>query len=302
MSKTDKTWDLSYTQNRELSWLKFNARVMDEAMDPHVPLLERLRFLSIFTSNLDEFFMVRVGSLTDLKLTFPKQTDSKSGLTPQQQLEAIYEAVRPLIRYRDAAFAEISAELKNKGVREWKPEELEGKNRTYIQDWYRDRIFPLLSPQIIDRSHPFPHLRNKGLYAAAMLSGRDRTLLGIVEVPESLPSIILLPGENAQYVRTEEVILSQLRKIFKAYHITEQCVVSVTRNADINYAEAGLYDEEGEDLRDYMVKALRKRGRLAPVRLEMQGDAPEIRKLLEQKLSLWQKKETMHIFVWHQEK
>lgn len=260
MSKTDKTWDLSYTQNRELSWLKFNARVMDEAMDPHVPLLERLRFLSIFTSNLDEFFMVRVGSLTDLKLTFPKQTDSKSGLTPQQQLEGIYEAVRPLIRYRDAAFAEISAELKNKGVREWKPEELEGKNRTYIQDWYRDRIFPLLSPQIIDRSHPFPHLRNKGLYAAAMLSGRDRTLLGIVEVPESLPPIILLPGENAQYVRTEEVILSQLRKIFKAYHITEQCVVSVTRNADINYAEAGLYDEEGEDLRDYMVKALRKPG------------------------------------------
>lgn len=286
MSKTDKTWDLSYTQNRELSWLKFNARVMDEAMDPHVPLLERLRFLSIFTSNLDEFFMVRVGSLTDLKLTFPKQTDSKSGLTPQQQLEAIYEAVRPLIRYRDAAFAEISAELENKGVREWKPEELEGKNRTYIQDWYRDRIFPLLSPQIIDRSHPFPHLRNKGLYAAAMLSGRDRTLLGIVEVPESLPPIILLPGENAQYVRTEEVILSQLRKIFKAYHITEQCVVSVTRNADINYAEAGLYDEEGEDLRDYMVKALRKRGRLAPVRLEMQSDAPEIRKLLEQKLKL----------------
>lgn len=93
-----------------------------------------------------------------------------------------------------------------------------------------------------------------------MLSGRDRTLLGIVEVPESLPPIILLPGENAQYVRTEEVILSQLRKIFKAYHITEQCVVSVTRNADINYAEAGLYDEEGEDLRDYMVKALAQAG------------------------------------------
>lgn len=121
MSKTDKTWDLSYTQNRELSWLKFNARVMDEAMDPHVPLLERLRFLSIFTSNWMNSSMVRVGSLTDLNLTFPKQTDSKSGLTPQQQLEAIYEAVRPLIRYRDAAFAEISAELKNKGVREWKP-------------------------------------------------------------------------------------------------------------------------------------------------------------------------------------
>ena len=111
MSKTDKAWDLSYTQNRELSWLKFNARVMDEAMDPHVQLLERLRFLSIFTSNLDEFFMVRVGSLTDLNLTLPKQTDSKSGLTPQQQLGSIYEAVRPLIRYRDSAFAEFSAEL-----------------------------------------------------------------------------------------------------------------------------------------------------------------------------------------------
>ena len=119
-----------------------------------------------------------------------------------------------------------------------------------------------------------------------MLTGQDRSLLGIVEVPDSLPPIILLPGENAQYVRTEEVILSQLRKIFKAYHITEQCIVSVTRNADINYAEAGIYDDESEDLRDYMTKALRKRGRLAPVRLEMQGDAPEIRKLLEQKLKL----------------
>lgn len=139
-------------------------------------------------------------------------------------------------------------------------EELEGKNRILYPGLVPGPDLSAALSQIIDRSHPFPHLRNKGLYAAAMLSGRDRTLLGIVEVPESLPPIILLPGENAQYVRTEEVILSQLRKIFKAYHITEQCVVSVTRNADINYAEAGLYDEEGEDLRDYMVKALAQAG------------------------------------------
>lgn len=106
--------------------------------------------------------MVRVGSLTDLKLTFPKQTDSKSGLTPQQQLEGIYEAVRPLIRYRDAAFAEISAELKNKGVREWKPEELEGKNRTYIQDWYRDRIFPRSPPRSSTAATPSPISGTRG--------------------------------------------------------------------------------------------------------------------------------------------
>ena len=120
------------------------------------------------------------------------------------------------------------------------PSELSGKAKSYIQDYYRDRIFPLLSPQIIDRSHPFPHLKNKVLYGVALLTQRDKELLGIVEVPESLPPIILLPGENAQYVRTEEVIRSQLHKIFKAYHITEESVVTVTRNADINYSEAIL--------------------------------------------------------------
>ena len=286
MSKTDKSYDLSYTQNRELSWLKFNARVLDESMDEHVPLIERLRFISIFTSNLDEFFMVRVGSLMDLAATLPKQVDSKSGQTPQQQLDGIYAAVRPLMRYRDSCFAKVMKALAGKGVREWKPSELTGKAKSYIQDYYRDRIFPLLSPQIIDRSHPFPHLKNKVLYGVALLTQRDKELLGIVEVPESLPPIILLPGENAQYVRTEEVIRSQLHKIFKAYHITEESVVTVTRNADINYSEAILDDEDGEDLRDAMVKALRKRERLAPVRLQMQGDAPVVRKLLEQKLGL----------------
>ncbi len=285
MSKTGKHRDLSYTQDRELSWLKFNARVLDEAADPTVPLMERLRFLSIFTSNLDEFFMVRVGSLVDLEAVLPNEVDSKSGKTPRQQLDAIYDAVRPLIRTRDAVYARLQEELAARGVEDIPYTRLDPAQRQYVQDYYRSRIHPLLAPQIIDRSHPFPHLKNKALYAAALLREKGRELLGIVELPESVPAILLLPGENARFVRTEEVLLAHLRKIFKIYHVAEECVVAVTRNSDIDYDEDNLDDDE-IDLRSHLTKLLRKRERLAPVRLELQGEAPAIQKLLEEKLKL----------------
>ena len=205
-SEESRRWDLSYTQNRELSWLKFNARVLEEATDPTVPLMERLRFISIFTSNLDEFFMVRVGSLFDLDAMLPDEVDNKSGKTPRQQLDLIFEAVRPLIRFRDNVYAEVSRALAAKGVEAVPVDKLEGADKQFVQDWYKQRIHPLLSPQIIDRSHPFPHLKNKALYCAALLSGKGKPLLGIVEVPETVPVILPLPGAFGLFIMRQAML------------------------------------------------------------------------------------------------
>ena len=208
-------WDLSYTQNRELSWLKFNERVLLEAADPTVPLIERLRFASIFTSNLDEFFMVRVGSLFDLNMLAPDDVENKSGMTPAEQLDKVFEAVRPLIVRRDEIYSELVRELSAKGVEEIAYEALTESQRNYIHEYYRNNIRPVLSPQIIDRNHPFPHLKNKDLYAAALLNNRGKMLLGIVDVPKSVPPILVLPGTPTRFVRTEAVVAAHLKKIFK---------------------------------------------------------------------------------------
>ena len=273
--------DLSYTQNRELSWLKFNERVLAEATQPGVPLMERLRFVSIFTSNLDEFFMVRVGSLIDMHVVAPDEADNKSGLTPKAQVEAICRAVVPLIERRDAIFREVCNELDNAGVTEVSYEALTGAQRQFVQDYYKENIRPMLSPQVIDRSHPFPHLRNKALYAAALLSDArgKNTLLGIVDVPPTLPRVIMLPGGSLRYIRTEAVIAAQLKKIFKIYEVTEQAVIAITRNADISLSQ-DHYDDENPDFLEYMKKLLKKRDRLAPVRLELQGRAPRLARRL----------------------
>lgn len=287
MPQTVKGWDLGYTQNRELSWLRFNARVLEEAADPGVPLMERLRFLSIFTSNLDEFFMVRVGSLTDLAAIAPKKVDNKSGRTPRQQLDAIFEAVHPLIRFRDQVYQEICAQLEQKGVRDLTWDRLSEKERHFVHDYYKTMMRPILSPQIIDRSHPFPHLRSKHLYVAAVLrdQNQDRELLGIVGMPPTIPPILLMPGQNAVFIRTEEILRAYARKLFKIYQVTQLSVISVTRNADISYDEE-KFDEDDPDLRIHMTKLLRQRERLEPVRLEMQGEAPLLRQMLEKVLKL----------------
>ena len=285
MPQAAEAFDLSYTQNRELSWLKFNARVLDEAADPSVPLMERLRFISIFTSNLDEFFMVRVGSLFDLNVMLPNEIDNKSGDTPREQLEEIFMAVRPLIKHRDAIYQDVCYELEKHGIKNISVNELAGKDKEYVSNYYNDRIRPLISPQIIDANHPFPHLKNKELYAAAILEDDGRHMLGIVGVPEPVPPIITLPGQEGRFVRTEDIILHNMKKIFKIYHIAEKCIISVTRNADISYDD-DKFDEDYIDFRTHMAKLLRQRERLAPVRLEMQGDAPILRTMLEEKLKL----------------
>lgn len=278
-------WDLSYTQNRELSWLKFNERVLAEAADKSVPLIERLRFASIFTSNLDEFFMVRVGSLFDLDVIAPDDVENKSGMTPAQQLDRVFEAVRPLIARRDEIYQELGQELAAKGVAELSYEGLTESQRAYVHDYYKEFIRPILSPQIIDRNHPFPHLKNKELYAAALLDAHGKSMLGIVGVPKSVPPVLMMPGAPLRYVRTEAVVLAHLKKIFKIYEVQESAVIAVTRNADISLDEE-KFDEDNPDFLNYMAKLLRKRERLAPVRLELQGSAPRLAKMLAGSLKL----------------
>ena len=258
---------------------------MEEAADSRVPLMERLRFLSIFTSNLDEFFMVRVGSLMDLDLLAPEETENKSGKTPRQQLTMIYDAVRPLIRMRDSIYFRLMDELKRKDIADIPYAELTGSSREYVHQYYRDHIRPLLSPQIIDHNHPFPHLKNKALYGAALLRRKTKTLLGIVPVPENVPPILMLPDQPGAYVRTETILEYYLKKIFHIYVVEEQAIVSVTRNADISYDEE-KFDDDGPDFRSHMTKLLRLRERLSPVRLEAQGDAPELLHALRERLKL----------------
>ena len=286
MSQTVEGRDLSYTQNRELSWLQFNRRVLEEATDPTVPLMERLRFVSIFTSNLDEFFMVRVGSLLDLTAMLAKKIDNKSGKTPAEQLEMIFDAVHPLISLRDTVYQDLMKQMKKEGIVDVPYDQLRGKEKEYVQKYYKERIYPLLSPQIIDRSHPFPHLKNKVLYTAALLKHKEHKMLGIVGVPEEVPPILILPGKGLRFVRVEDVLLAHLKKIFKIYHVAEQCVITVTRNADISYDE-DEFEQDTVDFRSQMVKLLRKREYLAPVRLEMQGPpVPALQKMLQRMLKL----------------
>ena len=284
--QSERSYDLSYTQNRELSWLRFNERVLAEATDPAVPLMERLRFISIFTSNLDEFFMVRVGSLLDLNVIAPNEAENKSGRTPAEQLDAVFHAVRPLISRRDRIYRTVMTELNNAGVAEIPYDALDDAGKVFVRDYYKDNIRPLLSPQIIDRSHPFPFLKNKGLYAAALLTVHGKQpMLGIVDLPSSVPPILMLPGEGVRYVRTESIVAAHLKKTFKIYTVEEQAVISVTRNADISLDEE-KFDEATPDFLNYMTKLLKKRARLAPVRLEIQGKAPRLAKLLAASLKL----------------
>lgn len=284
MPKDNIKYDLSYTQNRELSWLKFNQRVLEEATDPSVPLLERFKFLAIFSSNLDEFFMVRVGSLFDLSIMTPKERDNKSGKIPSEQLEDIFKAVKPLIEYRDIVYSAIMEELRGYGIADTIYDELTKSEKKFVENYYKLFIAPILSPQIIDISHPFPHLKNKALYTAVLLKKGQKELLGIIGVPETAEPIIRIEG-TGKYIRTEEVISSHIKDYFVGYKPECHSVISVTRNADISMDEE-KFDEDNYDFRSHMSALLKKRDRLAPVRLEIQGECNPLSQHLANRLNL----------------
>ena len=265
---TQKIWEQGYTQNRELSWLQFNARVLAEAEDENVPLLERFKFLAIFTSNLDEFFMIRVGSLCDMAAVDKEHTDSKSGLTAKEQLHLIYKAVGPLYARRDAAFSDVDSKLSAIGLRRLTMDSLAPDEQKYIKRYFKDIIAPVLSPQIVDSHHPFPHLEGKVLHIAALLSHKKTERLGLLPVPASLPPVVFLPETPSRYILTEDILLAYADHVFEMYDVLEKTVLCVTRNADIQVDDE-TFGVEGGDFRKKMEKLLRQRRRMAVVRVEI---------------------------------
>lgn len=260
---------IPYMQNRELSWLKFNQRCMWQAKDPANPLLERLRFLSIFTSNLDEFFMVRVGSLIDMLPLGSRYRDDKTGQTAQEQLDEIYGIVRNLYRERDGIYRDLENELRKNGVSRLQYEELTVSEQEYVENYFSNAILPMLSPMLIDAQHPFPHLRNKGIEICVRLRHEEseEDCFAMLPVPASLPAVVYLPGANVRYIGMEDLLLELVDVVFDTYTVVEKIQISVTRNADIHAEDEDC--EKNEDFRKVMQKLLKDRRRLAPLRLEV---------------------------------
>lgn len=256
--------------NRELSWLKFNVRVLEEARDGSVPLCERLLFSQIFQSNLDEFFMIRVGSLTDRVLVDDNKEDNKTGMTPKEQLEAIYRRVRELVPIKDETYFDTVKELEKIGVEHVKISSLTPEEEGYLRAYFNSEIRPLISPQVVDKRHPFPFLKNKEIYAVTHLESKNSVKLGIIPAGGSFPRIIPLPDKSRlRFLLAEDVILHYCGSVFENYRLLDKALIRITRNADINMEE-GLYDHE-VDLRQVMEELLKKRKKLAPVRLEISG-------------------------------
>lgn len=265
-----KTKKYPFTQNREISWLKFNQRVLEEAADPSVELLERMKFAAIFTSNLDEFFMVRAGSLMDMSLVDNDQIDSKSGMSPSEQLQAIYEESARLYKMRDNVLHNLRKTLREVQIQPMSMKNLNKKQSKLIAKYFESDLAPLLAPQIIDVHHPFPFLINKELYIFFSIIENGKTRYGIVPIPSYLPRIIYLNEEKTEFMLVENVVLAFLEKMFPKSRIPFKTIIRVTRNADINLNSADIEDDE--DYRSYMKTILKKRMRLSPIRLEIYRD------------------------------
>ena len=309
-----------YMQNRELSWLTFNERVLDQGADETVPLLERLNFISIFWSNLQEFFMVRVGSLTDLSLLKKQVLDSKTGMTPAEQLSAIHKRCHQLYPVQEQTYAEVRQALAAHGVRHLRPADLNDEQRAFLADYTAANIMPFLSPQIINSRHPFPHLENGSLYVIVRLNeevgpkkpkkkgkakddktvkaakihpsaeesenlGAEGVTVGILPMPRQCARVIKLPGEGFQFILLEHAVEMTAAQVFSMYTVKHTNVLCVTRNADLDATENT--DESDEDYREHMKRILKKRGRLAPVRLESERPLSSVlQELLLDRLNL----------------
>ena len=271
--KPKKERDFSYTQNREVSWLQFDNRILDEAFDQTVPLFERLKFVEIFGSNLDEWFRVRIGGLSDIALLKHQPCDNKSNMTPSEQLEKVFSILPGLISRQAEAWNEVMAGLAEQGLTYVADSDLSDADLATMSHFFDQHVAPVISPLIVDPRHPFPNLRNGNLYVACSLDGPDeKDVLGIVEVLGALPRVVELPStsHNRRFTLIENVIIARLADCFGDYTPTSSAVLRVTRNADIDPDGEGV--EEEDDYRLHMKKVLKKRQRLQPIRLEIHGD------------------------------
>lgn len=280
--------DFSYTQNRELSWLRFDNRVLDEAFDESVPLFERLKFVSIFESNLDEFLMVRVGGLSDLAELKKQPVDNKSNMTASEQVDAVMAEMPGLLTRWESIFKNIEGKLDALGVHRARIDSLTPEERTFVTRYFQAYVSPVISPLVIDPRHPFPNLRNGALYLACGLDGvtDEESLLGLIEIPASMNRVVEIPSPTGtySYILLEDVILACLDSCFGSYKPLDRALIRVTRNADIDPDGEGV--EEEEDYRQHMKRILKKRLRLQPVVLAVSGSLEKatlktIRKALE---------------------
>lgn len=280
--------DFSYTQNRELSWLRFDNRVLDEAFDETVPLFERLKFVSIFESNLDEFLMVRVGGLSDLAELKKQPVDNKSNMAASEQVDAVMAEMPGLLTRWESIFKSIEGKLDTLGVHRARIDSLTPEERTFVTRYFQAYVSPVISPLVIDPRHPFPNLRNGALYLACGLDGvtDEESLLGLIEIPTSMNRVVEIPSPTGtySYILLEDVILACLDSCFGSYKPLDRALIRVTRNADIDPDGEGV--EEEEDYRQHMKRILKKRLRLQPVVLAVSGSLEKatlktIRKALE---------------------
>lgn len=280
--------DFSYTQNRELSWLRFDNRVLDEAFDESVPLFERLKFVSIFESNLDEFLMVRVGGLSDLAELKKQPVDNKSNMTASEQVDAVMAELPGLLTRWESIFKSIEGKLDTLGVHRARIDSLTPEEHTFVTRYFQAYVSPVISPLVIDPRHPFPNLRNGALYLACGLDGvtDEESLLGLIEIPASMNRVVEIPSPAGtySYILLEDVILACLDSCFGSYKPLDRALIRVTRNADIDPDGEGV--EEEEDYRQHMKRILKKRLRLQPVVLAVSGSLEKptlktIRKALE---------------------
>lgn len=281
-------YDYSYTQDRELSWLKFNERVLMEAGKTSVPIFERLKFLEIFINNLDEFFMVRVGSIYEMSLIRESHRDIRSNLTPDEQLKEIAGQVQQMCRMKDRIYEEVSAQLEDFGVKQCGYADLNEDEKRRLKQYFEVRILPILSPIVIGKQHPFPHIQNKALYVGLLLKGKSKQVLGLIPLPKEVDRMIFLNKEKTRFILAEEVIEKYCDDIFENYSIEAKTILCVTRSADIN-PDDEMY-ETTDDYREHMKQVIRMRTRLKPIRLEFykKGNM-QIQKYLMKKLDISQK-------------
>lgn len=278
MQKIAGNQNLSYTQNREFSWLKFNERVLEEATDINVPIMERFHYISIFLSNLDEFFMVRVGRLYDLTRISPKRKENKQALTSQEQLKRIYSIMPALLAKKDSTYFKVMSLLSCHHIRDKKACELTQKQAAVADSFYNEKVAPLLKLNIIGSSEPLPAIKSSAIYVVAELYDGEEKLLGFVEISNEIPRIKLLTD---CYVRTEELVMEHLSTIFASYKLGPFSMVRIIRNADTSFDDEKFEDDE--DFIERTKKMLKKRSISQPLRIDFCGDihvADGIRKRL----------------------
>ena len=273
-------------ENRELIWLRFNERVLEEAEDIRVPLCERLNFLSIYQSNLDEFFMVRVGSLHDAMLLDKKSRENKTNMTPAEQLTAVLSRVGELNERRDKAYFSLLGALADQNITLVNFRQISRQSERYLANVFQHEFRPLLSAFMVGRKQSFPFLKNKQIYAVAILTEKaakaPKRKIGLVPIAdEHFPRLVAVPERPGCFILAEELILHYLPRMFPNFHVISKTLARITRNADI---DADAINDEDLNYREHMVEVIKRRRRLSPVRLELSRKLDEmlIRELCEQ--------------------